>query len=59
MPGRLASYVALQRRPCSEVVDLTTCLQRDAALVATPVEAICGLGPGYMRRLTAQEITTA
>src|SRR5256884_4759125 len=57
--AKLANRLAKRSPEAQGVVILTSPSQIEATLTQTPIEDIWGIGPGYTRRLKAQDITTA
>src|SRR5262249_41068261 len=57
--AKLANRLAKRSPEARGVVTLTSPLEVEATLARTPIEEIWGIGPGYTRRLKAQDIRTA
>ena len=57
--AKLANRLAKRSPAARGVVTLTTPVEVETTLAQTPVEDIWGIGPGYTRRLKAQDIRTA
>src|SRR5262245_58291951 len=57
--AKLANRLAKRTPEARGVVTLTSPLEVEATLARTPIEDIWGIGPGYTRRLKAQDIRTA
>src|SRR5262249_15692884 len=57
--AKLANRMAKRSLEAQGVVTLTSPSEVEATLAQTPIEHIWGIGPGYTRRLKAQDIRTA
>jgi DNA polymerase V len=57
--AKLANRLAKRAPEARGVVTLTSPAEVETTLAQTPVEDIWGIGPGYTRRLKAQDIRTA
>jgi DNA polymerase V len=57
--AKLANRLAKRSPEARGVVTLTSPAEVEATLAQTPIEDIWGIGPGYTRRLKAQDIRTA
>src|SRR5215510_6427212 len=57
--AKLANRLAKRSTEAKGVVFLTSPSEIEATLAKTPIQDIWGIGPGYTRRLHAQEIRTA